>query len=133
MVFLTVREETALAAGRWAVAAPVDVATAEAFAAAGATVRRGTDATDATPGMARPLMLKPVFGCLMVASLWKIDPASVSGPGPASTVLRSPKALKAQLGRPGPTGPFAVTTLSLPRMFAARLKKPFDSTRAVPP
>ncbi len=60
MFFLAVREETALAAGRWAVAAAAAGATAEAFAAAGAMVRRGTDATDATAGTARPLMLKPV-------------------------------------------------------------------------
>ena len=126
-VFLAVPAETALAVG----CLTADAAEADVGAAAVAVAAR--DETAATPGMARPLMLKPVFGCLMVASFWKMDPASDSGPGPAATVLRSPKALKAQLGRPGPTGPFAVTTLSFPRMFEAKLKKPFDSTRAVPP
>ena len=70
---------------------------------------------------------------MTVAPFWNIASASDNGPGPAATVLRLPKALNAKLGRPGPMGPFAVTTLSSPRMFAATLKKPFDSTRAVPP
>ena len=50
-----------MAVGRWAEAAAVEVATAEA--AAVVTVRRGTEvaeAPEATPGTARPLMLKPV-------------------------------------------------------------------------
>jgi len=125
--FLGVREETALAVGRWAGAAAVDGATAEAPAAGAAdvTVRRGTEATEApeaTPGTLSPLIFTPVLALVTVAPFWKIDSANASGPGPADTVLREPKALKATLGRLGPMDPTVLTTLSLPRRFAAMLK-----------
>jgi hypothetical protein len=73
--FLGLREDTALAVGRWAVAAAVDVSTDEAAAvdvatdeaaAADVAARRGADAS---PGKARPLILKPVPALVTVAPL----------------------------------------------------------------
>ena len=89
-----------------------------AEAATDVAVRRGTDAT---PGTARPLMLKPGPTLVTVAPVWKIDPAIASGPVLAVTVLRLPKKLKAKLA-PGRPAVAAVTTLSLPRMLTATVK-----------